>query len=138
MLSGEPYNVLDPFLISERYRVRALCQKINLTAIRTTIFVGHFASKFSVKAATLFDTAPFFCYYGSNIGFGMQVFLNFNSIILDACPVRIGDYMLLGPGIQILTPMHPLDAAFDGKSCTGSRLRLGQMYGWEAGSDQAL
>ena len=29
--------------------------------------------------------------------------------MLDAAPVRIGSFTLLGPAVQILTPMHPLD-----------------------------
>jgi acetyltransferase-like isoleucine patch superfamily enzyme len=34
----------------------------------------------------------------------------FNCIVLDVCDVRIGDHTLVGPGVQILTPLHPFDA----------------------------
>ena len=53
---------------------------------------------------------PFFCDYGSNIELGERVFFNFNCVVLDVCLVRIGDYSLFGPAVQIYTPMHPLDA----------------------------
>ena len=53
---------------------------------------------------------PFFCDYGSNIELGERVFFNFNCVVLDVCPVRIGDFTLFGPAVQIYTPMHPLDA----------------------------
>lgn len=52
---------------------------------------------------------PFYCDYGSNIHLGTRVFFSFNCVVLDVCEVRIGDYTLFGPGVQILTPMHPLD-----------------------------
>jgi maltose O-acetyltransferase len=39
--------------------------------------------------------------------------------VLDVCAVRIGSFTLFGPGVQILTPMHPLNA----------ELRRNQAYG---------
>jgi maltose O-acetyltransferase len=30
--------------------------------------------------------------------------------VLDVCPVRIGSYTLIGPSVQIYTPMHPMNA----------------------------
>lgn len=39
------------------------------------------------------------------------MFFNFNCMVLDTCEVRIGDYTLFGPGVQILTPLHPFDTA---------------------------
>ena len=30
--------------------------------------------------------------------------------MLDVCRVRVGDYTLFGPAVQIYTAMHPLDA----------------------------
>ena len=53
---------------------------------------------------------PFFCDYGSNIPLGERVFFNFNCVVLDVCPVRIGDFTLFGPAVQIYTATHPLDA----------------------------
>ena len=53
---------------------------------------------------------PFHCDYGSNIHLGARVFFNFNCTVLDVCEVRVGDCTLFGPGVQILTPLHPLDA----------------------------
>ena len=53
---------------------------------------------------------PFFCDYGSNIELGERVFFNFNCVVLDVCPVRIGSFTLFGPAVQIYTPTHPLNA----------------------------
>ena len=53
---------------------------------------------------------PFFCDYGSNIELGEHVFFNFNCTVLDVCKVTIGDYCQFGSGVQIVTPLHPLNA----------------------------
>lgn len=53
---------------------------------------------------------PFFCGYGFNIELGERVFFNFNCVVLDVCRVRIGDFTLFGPAVQIYTPMQPLNA----------------------------
>ena len=57
------------------------------------------------------DAAAFYCDYGVNIELGERVFFNFNCVVLDVCPVRIGSFSLFGPAVQIYTPMHPFDAA---------------------------
>jgi maltose O-acetyltransferase len=52
---------------------------------------------------------PFYCDYGRHIFAGRGVFFNFNCVVLDVCPVRIGDFTLFGPAVQIYTAAHPLD-----------------------------
>ena len=44
---------------------------------------------------------------------------------LDVCQVRIGDYTLFGPGVQILTPMHPLNAELRRKQEYGKPVDIG-------------
>jgi len=68
---------------------------------------------------------PFHCDYGANIKLGTRVFFNFNCVVLDVCEVRIGDYTLFGPGVQILTPLHPLDAARRRKQEYGKPIEIG-------------
>jgi maltose O-acetyltransferase len=53
------------------------------------------------------------------------VFFNFNCIVLDVCEVRIGDYTLFGPGVQILTPLHPFDAALRREREFGKPVQIG-------------
>jgi maltose O-acetyltransferase len=68
---------------------------------------------------------PFYCDYGSNIHLGTRVFFNFNCVVLDVCEVRIGDYTLFGPGVQILTPLHPFDAALRRQQEFGKPVEIG-------------
>ncbi|HEX2602782.1 MAG TPA: sugar O-acetyltransferase, partial [Gemmatimonadaceae bacterium] len=48
---------------------------------------------------------------GENIYIGDRTFVNFNCVFLDSAEIRIGADVLLGPGVQLLTPSHPLRAA---------------------------
>ncbi len=54
---------------------------------------------------------PFNCIYGENIYLGINVFFNLNCMIIDNNRVEFGDHALVGPGVQIYTAAHPLDAA---------------------------
>ncbi len=111
MLAGELYDALDRELVAARARARDLCQALNVTQSadadgRRQILRDLFA----VGGDTVWMQPPFYCDYGSNIELGERVFFNFNCVVLDVCRVRIGDFALFGPGVQILTPMHPLNA----------------------------
>lgn len=48
--------------------------------------------------------------YGSNITVGEGTFANYGLIALDVAPIVIGAHCQIGPGVQILTPIHPLEA----------------------------
>ena len=72
---------------------------------------------------------PFFCDYGSNILLGSECFFNFNCVVLDVCPVAIGDFTLFGPAVQIYTATHPMDAELRRKQEFGKPIddRLGRV-----------
>jgi maltose O-acetyltransferase len=74
---------------------------------------------------TVWIQPPFYCDYGSNIELGKRVFFNFNCVVLDVYRVRIGDYTLFGPGVQILTPMHPLGAELSRRQEYGKPIDIG-------------
>ncbi|HEX6094919.1 MAG TPA: sugar O-acetyltransferase [Thermoanaerobaculia bacterium] len=98
MIAGELYDAFDPELVALRARARELCA------------ANDFRELFAAGGDTVVVHPPFFCDYGSNIRLGANVFFNFNCVVLDVCPVSIGSYTLFGPGVQILTPLHPMDA----------------------------
>ena len=45
--------------------------------------------------------------------------------MLDVCPVRVGDFTQFGPGVQILTPLHPLDAELRRREEYGAPVEIG-------------
>ena len=122
MLAGELYDPLDGELVAARVRARDLCSRLNATR------EGEQAERRAILQEllgrggdTVWMQPPFFCDYGSNIRLGERVFFNFNCVVLDVCAVRIGSYTLFGPGVQLLTPMHPMNArARRGKAADGN------------------
>ena len=110
MLAGEMYDPLDPELVAAREHARDLCQALNATREAHQDERRRILRElFGRGGDTAWMQPPFFCDYGSNIELGERVFFNFNCIVLDVCHVRIGDFSLFGPAVQIYTPMHPLD-----------------------------
>ncbi|MFE7215803.1 sugar O-acetyltransferase [Streptomyces sp. NPDC001698] len=47
--------------------------------------------------------------YGSNITVGARTFVNYNLTALDVAAITIGEDCQIGPGVQLLTPTHPLE-----------------------------
>jgi maltose O-acetyltransferase len=126
MLAGELYDPLDPELVAARERARDLCHTLNATReaeqeTRRAVVRGLFGS----GGESVWMQPPFFCDYGANIFLGERVFFNFNCVVLDVCEVRIGDYTLFGPAVQILTPMHPFNAELRRKQEFGKPVSIG-------------
>jgi maltose O-acetyltransferase len=111
MIAGEMYDPFDPELVAGRALARDLCQRLNATreseeAERRRIL----RELFGKGGDSVWMQPPFYCDYGANIELGERVFFNFNCIVLDVCPVRIGDLTLFGAAVQIDTPLHPFNA----------------------------
>lgn len=111
MLAGEPHFAGDAVLFMDRERAHEICERLNASiswnARRQTLvreLFGECGEWVGVQP-------PFFCDYGYNIKVGSGVFMNFNCVILDSAEVRIGDNVLLGPGVHIYAASHPLDHA---------------------------
>jgi maltose O-acetyltransferase len=126
MLAGELYDALDPELVAARNRGRDLCQMLNASRegdqeLRRFICTELFGD----AGQSVWMQPPFYCDYGSNIELGDRVFFNFNCIVLDVCRVTIGDYTMFGPAVQILTPMHPLNAELRRKQEYGKPIEIG-------------
>lgn len=126
MLAGELYDPLDPELARARDRARNLCQDLNATreedvAMRRRILVDLFGR----GGDSVWMQPPFFCDYGGNIALGERVFFNFNCVVLDVCPVTVGDFTLFGPAVQIYTALHPMDAALRRKQEFAKPIAIG-------------
>jgi maltose O-acetyltransferase len=126
MLIGDLYDPLDAELTSARERARDLCQALNATREAEQEVRRRILSElFGKGGETVIMQPPFYCDYGSNIELGERVYFNFNCVVLDVCPVRIGDFTLFGPAVQILTPMHPYNASLRRKQEFGKPVEIG-------------
>ena len=110
MIAGRPYDPGDPELQAEQAAAKAWMARYNAAlaappAERRALLRERLAGVGEGAVVR----PPFHCDYGWNIRLGDGVFLNFSCVILDVCPVEIGDGTQIGPGVQILTPDHPRD-----------------------------
>jgi len=69
---------------------------------RFPYFFGHSGKNVTIQP-------PFFCDYGSNIHLDDDVFLNFNTTILDTCKVSIGKRTLVAPNVHFYSARHGPD-----------------------------
>lgn len=126
MLAGDLYDPLDADLVRGRTRARDLCQALNTTPDADTEGRRRLVRDlFGAGGDTVWLQPPFYCDYGANIELGERVFFNFNCIVLDVCPVRIGDFTLFGPAVQIYTPMHPFNAELRRREEFGKPVEVG-------------
>ena len=138
MLSGELYDPTDQSLVDARVRARDLCQALNATLEGETDRRRQILRQlFGTGGDSVWMQPPFFCDYGANIELGERVFFNFNCVVLDVCRVRIGDYTLFGPAVQILTPMHPMDAELRRRQEFGKPVEIGSDV-WVGGGAMIL
>ena len=109
MLAGEWFHPNDAELEQDRTRARHLTHRLNVTL----------KDKDATYLATLRELcpgveamirAPSYCDYGYNISIGKGSYVNFNCVFLDLGPIRLGQRCLIGPGVQLLTAVHPMDA----------------------------
>jgi maltose O-acetyltransferase len=111
MVAGEPYDPADAELSQLRRRARRICRELNAsdeeaTDLRRRLLGELFAA--GGEGATV--EPPFFCDYGFNISLGQGVYFNTNCVVLDVCPVEIGERSMFGPAVQIYAATHPLNA----------------------------
>ncbi|KYF74921.1 maltose acetyltransferase [Sorangium cellulosum] len=111
MLAGELYDFRDAQLTAERRRARDLCQALNATRDEQQDERARLIQELFGAPVVAWIEPPFYCDYGTNISLGERVFFNFNCVVLDVGPVRIGDNVLFGPAVQIYTVNHPMSAA---------------------------
>ena len=109
MLAGQLYDPSDSGLDQLRLKARKLARSYNLTD------EDEREKQFQILKELLANTpeipglqAPIYFDYGCNTYFGKCSGANFNFTCLDACPVHIGDNVMIGPNVTIATPMHPM------------------------------
>ncbi len=108
MLAGEQYLADDPQLVAESRRAMRLTAEYNATLdhdVHTRILqelLGHVGDEVVLRPPLRVD-------YGEHISVGARTFANFGLIALDTNPITIGEDCQIGPNVQLLTPLHPLE-----------------------------
>ncbi len=110
MLAGDLYRGADPELEAEMRAAMVLSKAFNDSdpgdpGHRRSLLgrlLGSIGADVEIRP-------PLYVDYGSHLHIGDRVFVNFGLTALDVAEIRIGDDVLLGPNVQLLTPTHPID-----------------------------
>lgn len=111
MQEGKLHHWNDPEINELGKKAELLIEQYNATKVgedemRTEILkelLGKGGDKCAIKT-------PFRCDYGKFIEIGEGTFINYDCIILDACKVKIGKHVLIGPRTCIYSASHPVYA----------------------------
>lgn len=116
MLSGEPYKAFGKELFLERQKAKEILFEFN-NLPPSKIKERHQLIKplFGKTKGTFYLEPPFRCDYGYNIELGKNFYANYNFTVLDAGKVKIGDHVLIGPNVSLITVNHPIDKDFRAK-----------------------
>ncbi len=110
MLAGQEYWINDPELTEIRFKTRDLVDDFNALSARDAVAKASMQAQiFSAVGEGVHIEKPMRIDYGVNTTIGSNVFINFNFVLLDCCPVTIGDNVFIAPNVQIYTASHPLD-----------------------------
>jgi maltose O-acetyltransferase len=122
MLGGAPYRADDPDLVAGRSAAQRLLEAFNATGAdeqdRRHRLLTELLGSLGEGATIL---PRFGCDYGTYISVGAHTFINYDAIMLDCAPISIGEHVSIGPRVQLLTALHPLEAA-------------ARRHGWESAS----
>lgn len=122
MLRGELYLADDPELIAERATAQALLERYNRTPDADDEERDRLLRDLLGEVGDGVVVKPTFrCDYGSYISIGSATFVNYDCVMLDVCPIRIGSACQIATRVQLLAATHPIDP--------DPRRR-----GWESGS----
>ncbi|HFI0351072.1 TPA: sugar O-acetyltransferase [Streptococcus suis] len=107
MIAGQFYKAGDPELVQMRIIARQKMKQFN-DEVDGKVRSEQLKNWFGTTGQRIYMEPNFYCDYGSNIHVGEDFYANFNCTMLDVCPITIGKNAMLGPNVQLLTPLHPL------------------------------
>jgi maltose O-acetyltransferase len=110
MLRGELYLAGDPEIQHDAARAQELMERYNATRhaereLRDRLLrelLGEVGEGVVVRPPVWVD-------YGSNVSIGEETFVNYDCVLLDVAPIRIGAARQLATRVQLLTATHPID-----------------------------
>lgn len=112
MISGALYNAQDSYLSALRHDARVIVDAFNRLdfadeAKGTKMLKNLFAClgvNSRLKKPVYFD-------YGINISIGDNFYANYDTLLLDVAPITIGNNVMFGPRVSLITATHPLDVS---------------------------
>ena len=111
MINGMFYNPEGDSIVDAHLKGLCLQQRINLLPFEEAEERAKLMKELIPSSdGEIAFFPPFHCEYGRNITVGKNLFMNFDCVILDVAPVKIGDNVMMGVHVTLATPAHPLVA----------------------------
>ncbi|MCH1722872.1 sugar O-acetyltransferase [Lactococcus formosensis] len=112
MISGQLYSASKIEKEYDPQPGRVLAQKINQTSLMDQEKIIALEKQlFGSTGKTIYVNPPLQVDYGFNTHIGENFYANVDCTFLDVAPITIGDDVMFGPRVSLITPLHPIDAA---------------------------
>jgi maltose O-acetyltransferase len=111
MLAGDLYVADDPVSAEIHHRAVRLLERyrLEMTAGDHATARDTLAGVLGTLGADVVVRPPLYVDYGENLHIGARTFVNHNLTALDVAAITIGEDCQIGPGVQLLTPTHPVE-----------------------------
>jgi maltose O-acetyltransferase len=106
-LPAQEFDSLSSANRQRRQYAHDLCRLFNRSPSKGNL--KKLKKLFQTAGAGLIIEGGFHCDYGDRISIGDNVYININCSILDGGLITIGNDVLIGPNVQLLTINHPLE-----------------------------
>jgi maltose O-acetyltransferase len=111
MLAGDLYIADDPdnARIAQRAVELLEAYRLDIVAGRVDTALRTLSEVLGTLGEDAFVKPPLYVDFGENIHIGARTFVNYNLTALDVATITIGEDCQIGPGVQLLTPTHPVE-----------------------------
>ena len=110
MLRGELYLADDPEIQADQARTHELMERYNATRHAEQDERDRLLRELLGEVGDgVVIRPPFYCDYGTYISIGAGTFVNFDCVMLDVAPIKIGEACQVATCVQLLTATHPID-----------------------------
>ncbi len=106
--TGQAFDSLTAERRAQRQHCHDICRLFNRSPSKGNL--KKLEALFAKSGNELRIEQGFYCDYGNKISIGDRVYFNINCTLLDAGHISIGNDVLVGPNVQVLTVNHPLSA----------------------------
>jgi len=110
MLRGALYRFDDPELRADHARAQEILERYNATRHAELVERDRLLRELLGGVGEHVVVRPAFrCDYGTRIAIGARTFVNYDCVMLDAAPIKIGAACQLATQVQLVTATHPID-----------------------------
>ncbi|MGW2344875.1 sugar O-acetyltransferase [Streptomyces sp. NPDC001661] len=110
MLAGDLYIADDPEIAARQQHAMRLAARYEQAFLDDPRKAGETLAELLGSVGEGVELRPpLYVDYGSNISIGARTFVNYRLTALDVARITIGEDCQIGPGVQLLTPTHPVE-----------------------------